>query len=223
MSAPRLTAQENTNFVTDSNATGVLPYRAYGGARENIDLRNLNVQVLIPLLQLRGRSGFDLPVSAAYNSIFSEWVERVVFGETKYFYEGIPAGGSGPYFEIQLGPELFHLGDPYPIGSNTYDPNRYIVRQVDGTRQEFQNKDYDVDVPSWVAANLEWMRSTDGSFAQYRESSNSVDGVAISKSGVRTTFAGGRTTQGGLGQGPGGDPRLAGGARRRPDRQAARR
>jgi hypothetical protein len=39
---------------------------AYEGVAENVDLRNLNLNVVIPLFELKGRNGLDYPVVAAY-------------------------------------------------------------------------------------------------------------------------------------------------------------
>src|SRR6266403_1821408 len=76
------------------NATGIQPYDAYGGGRENINLGNGNLNLQIPLVSLPGRNGHNLPLSIHYDSKI--WVPHYDYdpetGQTSYWWE-IESGG----------------------------------------------------------------------------------------------------------------------------------
>src|SRR2546428_537689 len=61
-------AQSTPNQINPGNATGLQPYNAYGGVRENINLATGNANLQIPLLNLPGRKGQDLSLGLEYDS-----------------------------------------------------------------------------------------------------------------------------------------------------------
>jgi hypothetical protein len=61
-------AQTVPNQINPGNATGIQPYNAYGGVRENINLATGNLNQFMPLLTLPGRNGHDLVLGLEHDS-----------------------------------------------------------------------------------------------------------------------------------------------------------
>lgn len=186
---PILGQPERTEYVSGDNATGVTPFGSYSGHRERIDLNNLNLNVVIPLFTLRGRNGNDVTIFAHYNSVQREWIERERFGETVYDLEGIVAAGS-EHFDIQIAPRLTYVDGFYQSGQVQMYQNRNILRQTDGTRNEFVNKDTDGDVTPAAYSSLERFRTLDGSTMEIRELVNNTRLDLYLKNGTQVRFDG---------------------------------
>ncbi len=163
-------AQEQPFYVTGENANGVTPFGSYAGARENIDLVNMNLNITIPLFTLRGRAGLDFTPAVVYNSVHREWVRvPTVPGFEFHNLQRIP--NSGPeHFALRTGPSLRYIPGSFldPAGRQRFQ-NRYVLRMLDGTRIEFVNKDFDDSVDPFTQASLERFRSLGSTHMELRE------------------------------------------------------
>jgi hypothetical protein len=75
--APYSLAQSDPSHLSTANDTGVKPDQTYAGARENVNLSNGNLNIIIPLVTLPGRGGHDLVLSTSYDT--KGWIlERYV-------------------------------------------------------------------------------------------------------------------------------------------------
>ena len=93
-------AQSAPNQISANNATGMLPYVTYGGAHENINLTNGNVNLQLPLLTLPGRNKHDFQIGISYDS--KMWVVHYLLN---------PDDGTYSYtWDTQPGPPNFDVG-----------------------------------------------------------------------------------------------------------------
>ncbi len=134
-----------SNTVNANNATGVMPYAAYGGARENISLATGNLNLQIPLLSLPGRGGHGLNVGLTYDS--KNWAISYFFneytGEVSYsWYRQDRPGAVGSIGWRVNAPYISSTYHCESSGANVYDWDAdFVVTLPDGSRHKFDNAD----------------------------------------------------------------------------------
>ncbi|HSR68779.1 MAG TPA: hypothetical protein VLU25_12650, partial [Acidobacteriota bacterium] len=170
-----LQAQDPDDLVTTGNSTGVEAFGSYAGLRENVNLQNRNLNVVIPLFTLTGRNGLSFAVAANYNAITRQWEEEQRPDESiRCVYRPLANTGSDRV-EIELAPFLTYeegaQADPDGmVPANAPRHNRYVLREMDGTRHEFRNavREEDLlDVPTVDGA--ERFRSTGSTHMSLQE------------------------------------------------------
>ena len=150
--SPLLGQTAQPNSVNTNNASGVMPYVPYAGARENINLPTGNVNVQVPLISLPGRNGHDLNLSMTYDSkiwqLSGFWDEFSGFIYEWYAIGG-PGNGTDPGWLGQVGWRLNVPGltwtsachqSPGQSFGREYDSD-FILALPDGSRHHFKNKD----------------------------------------------------------------------------------
>ena len=138
-------AQSTPNQINPGNATGLQPYNAYGGVRENINLATGNANLQIPLLNLPGRKGQDLSLGLEYDSkIWQLHDENDPFYGLLYLWDNElrnPAvGGMGWRLNIptlDANDNLFRYR-----GTNPETCTNFIVTLSDGSKHAFPNQVY---------------------------------------------------------------------------------
>lgn len=174
-------AQSTANQINPGNATGVLPYNTYGGARENINLATGNLNLQVPLLTLRGRNGHDLVLGVNYDS--KVWT-------LNYFYDPDTAtqSYSWEYEEREPGVTAGYLGHMgwrlnLPVlestgGSETIGPHPttcsfggFIVTLGDGSKHRFTNKENCRNYLGQLVEGSHVSDSVDGAFLRLETTS----------------------------------------------------
>jgi hypothetical protein len=175
-------------YVDSNNATGTTPFGAYEGVAENVDLRNLNLNVVIPLFELKGRNGLDYPVVAAYNSTYNVWKPK----EDPYvppYYELERIEGTDVRFTVRPGPALTYKDEAYPQGGIWWHTNRYILHEIDGTRREFGAAPHASDVTHAQWMQAETFRATDSSHMKLVELVDKEQVRVYRKDGTQMHFS----------------------------------
>jgi RHS repeat-associated protein len=137
-SPSQLNAQSTPNSVGPTNETGVQPYGPYGGAHEDINLGNGNLNLQIPLLSLPGRNGHNFSLSLHYDSKIwepsSEYESDT--GQTIYYWTA-QAGSIADGWSFNLPYLIATLVQPYQRNPNYYCYGNYIFVSSDGSKHAF--------------------------------------------------------------------------------------
>jgi hypothetical protein len=195
-------SQSVPNQVTPNNDTGVQPYEAYAGVRENINLANGNVNLQIPLVSLPGRNGHDFSLSLRYDSktwqVHSETDPNS--GQILYYWDG----GGGWVFNLPwVASTLIHayVNPNYPY-SNYYCYGQFIVTTAGGSNHAFFGTQplsgvrtgcYFIDNHGYITQRPDLNHPTGGAYdASYffLDTSNSSDIVVRAKDGTTIHFPG---------------------------------
>jgi len=198
---PLKEALAQSNRVTTSTASGVMPYSLYGGARENINLATGNLNLQIPLLSVPGRAGLDLSVGLTYDSknnyltyTYNEYTGQVFYStQTEQRAPYVGSTGWRVNAPVISSSARCEEGTIY-----AYDGD-FVVTMPDGSRHHFENEDntyarpYGCDnayqqVP-YPAGDAPLNDSNDGSFMRL-DTSPSDHAILRMKDGTRIYFYG---------------------------------
>jgi len=177
-----------TRYVDSKNSTGTSPFGSYEGTMENIDLRNQNLNIVIPLFTLKGRNGLDYSVVTYYNSNYRVW-QPIPDDYTPPTYELVWVGDPDAYFQLKPSATLSYRDEIYLVGGIEYHTNRYILTDIDGTRHEFGVQPSAGDVYGAACNNLETFRTTDSSHMKLQEIVDKMHVVIYQKDGTELDFS----------------------------------
>ncbi len=177
-----------TRYVDSRNSTGTTPFGSYEGTMENVDLRNQNLNIVIPLFTLKGRNGLDYSVVTHYNSTYHTW-KPIPDDFTPPTYELVWVGGPDAYFQLKPSATLSYQDEIYLDGGTELHTNRYILTDIDGTRHEFGVQPSAGDVYGGTCNNLETFRTTDSSHMKLQEIVDKMHVVIYQKDGTQLDFS----------------------------------
>jgi YD repeat-containing protein len=205
-------AQAIPSQIGPQNATGTQPYEAYGGARENINLANGNLNLQIPLVSLPGRNGHDFSLALNYDSKI--WTPSSNYdptsGQTLYSYDYDDSstnlvGTVGWRLNV---PVLMSTQiQPFNTNPNIYCYGRFVLLTSDGSKHAFfaslplsgvRTGCYQINSQGQVVQvpqdNVPTGGANDASYL-FLDASNSSDIVVRAKDGTTLHFSGYKGSQ----------------------------
>ncbi len=189
-------AQSQPNQINPANATGIQPYVAYGGVRENINLTNGNLNLQVPLLTLPGRNGLDLGVGLEYDSKL--WQLHWEYNEfTSWWWWDTETqmtliGGGAWRLNVPVLNATWRKISPTPT-QKTFCYMDFVVVLSDGSKHSFDNKANchkltGSNMNPSPSSNVAVADSKDASFARL-DTSNESNLVVYLKDGTRIHFS----------------------------------